>query len=86
MESFQHLIGRQPIMNRFEAVVGYELLFRSPDSLSSASVQNPLKATSKVMFELLSSFGIQEIVGNQRGFININTEMLMSDTIELLPK
>jgi EAL and modified HD-GYP domain-containing signal transduction protein len=85
MESFQHLMGRQPIMDRFEAVVGYELLFRSPGSLSSAAVQNPLKATSMVIFELLSSFGCQELVGSKRGFININTEMLMSDIIELLP-
>ncbi|MDA8429889.1 MAG: HDOD domain-containing protein [Geobacteraceae bacterium] len=72
-------------MNRFEAVVGYELLFRSPGSLSCAAISNPLKATSMVMFELLSSFGIHEIVGNLRGFINITTEMLMSDTVELLP-
>lgn len=85
MEATGHLMGRQPIINRLEEVVGYELLFRSSCSLSSAAVHNPLKATSKVMLDLLSNFGIHEIVGDNRGFINIDSEMLMSETVELLP-
>lgn len=85
MEAAGHLMGRQPILNMLEEVVGYELLFRSSASPSSASVQNPHKATSKVILNLLSNFGIQEIVGTTRGFINIDSEMLMSETLELLP-
>lgn len=85
MEATGHLMGRQPILNRLEEVVAYELLFRSSSSPSSASVQNHLAATSKVILDLLSCFGIHEIVGTHRGFINIDSEMLMSEVIELLP-
>jgi len=78
-------MGRQPILNGLEEVVGYELLFRSPKSIASADIQCPVKATSLVMLDVISSFGIREILGDQRGYINVDAEMLMSDAIDLLP-
>jgi len=79
------LMGRQPILNGLEEVVGYELLFRSAQSIASSTFQCPVQATSSVMFNILSSFGMSEVLGDQRGFINVNAEMLMSDALELLP-
>ena len=79
------MMGRQPILNGLEEVVGYELLFRSPGALSSAVIECSVQATSTVIFNVLSSFGIREVLGEQRGFINVDAEMLMSDAIELLP-
>jgi EAL and modified HD-GYP domain-containing signal transduction protein len=78
-------MGRQPILNGLEEVVGYELLFRSAQSIASASFQCPVQATSRVMFDTLSCFGMCDLLGGQRGFINVNAEMLLSDAIELLP-
>ncbi len=80
-----HLMGRQPILDRLEEVVGYELLFRSPDSISAARIDCHVRATSRVMLDMLSSFGINEIVGKLPGYINVDAKMLLSDTIELLP-
>ena len=78
-------MGRQPILNGLEEVVGYELLFRSPQSLSSASILNSSQATSSVILNVLSNFGIREILGGYRGFINVDAEMLMNEALELLP-
>lgn len=85
MDTNSHLMGRQPILNGLEEVVGYELLFRSPKSIASADFLCPVKATSSVMLDVISSFGIREVLGEQRGYINVDAEMLLSDAIELLP-
>lgn len=85
MEESSYLIGRQPILDRFENILSYELLFRSKESPASASIKNATQATSRVVFNALSGFKIEDILGTYRGFINVDIEMLMSDTIQLLP-
>lgn len=85
MNHSNHLMGRQPILNGLEEVVGYELLFRSPQSLSSASILDSSKATSSVILNVLSNFGVCEILGGYRGFINVDADMLMNEALELLP-
>ncbi len=82
----KYLIGRQPILNRDEKIYGYELLFRSADSLGAADVNDASQATANVILNTLSGFGIQQILGNHPGFINLELEILMSDSLELLPK
>ena len=80
-----YIVGRQPILNGLEEVVGYELLFRSPQSISAAAVKCPLQASARVIVDILSGFGVREIIGDKRGFINVDEELLMSDLLELLP-
>jgi len=82
----KYLIGRQPILNRDEQICAYELLFRSADSLSSANVSDASQATASVILNTLAGFGIQQILGNHQGFINLELDILMSDSLELLPK
>lgn len=78
-------MGRQPILNGLEEIVGYELLFRSPQSPTSAQFECPVQASSQVMFDVLSNFGVAEVLGDHRGFVNVDADMLMSDAIQLLP-
>ena len=85
MESNSYLMGRQTIMNGLEEVVGYELLFRSPKSIASATIDCPVQASSRVMLDVISSFGIREVLGEHHGYVNVDAEMLLSDAIELLP-
>ena len=85
MEDNCYLIGRQPILDRFEKILSYELLFRSKESPGSASIKDATQATSRVVFNALSGFKMEDVLGTYRGFINVDVEMLMSDTIELLP-
>ena len=78
-------MGRQPILDGLEDIVAYELLFRSPQSTSSADIVNASHATSSVILNVLSNFGIREILGGYRGFINVDADMLMNEALELLP-
>lgn len=82
----KYLIGRQPILNRDEQVCAYELLFRSAQSLTSAVVNDASQATASVILNTLSGFGVQQILGKHRGFINLELDILMSDSLELLPR
>ena len=85
MNHSNHLMGRQTILNGLEEVVAYELLFRSPQSTSSAVILNSSQATSSVILNVLSHFGVREILGDYRGFINVDADMLMNEALELLP-
>ena len=79
------LIGRQPILNRNEEIVAYELLFRSVDSPDMATVTDSSRATASVIINTLSEFGLDQILGPHRGFINVDLDLLMNDNIEILP-
>lgn len=81
-----YLVGRQPILNRKEEVVAYELLFRSTVSSSTTSVFDASQATASVIINTMSGFGIDTILGEHRGFINLEIDLLMSDIIQILPK
>jgi c-di-GMP-related signal transduction protein len=77
-------LGRQPILDAMAATVGYELLFRS-DPANSAQVEDHRMATAIVINHAFSELGIAAVLGECRGFINFDSELLMSDVVELLP-
>ena len=78
-------LGRQPILDREQRTVAYELLFRSGDT-PSALVTNDMQATASVIHHAFGEMGVQAVLGKHLGFINISTDMLLSDLVELLPK
>ncbi len=78
------IIGRQPILDRNERIYGYELLFRSTD-VNAADIQNAGKATANVIINTITSFGITELLGEHKGFINVDLDMLMDEVLEVLP-
>jgi len=79
------IIGRQPILDRNEHLYGYELLFRSTD-VNEADIQDSGRATANVIINTLASFGIIELLGGRKGFINVDLDMLMDEVLELLPQ
>jgi len=79
-------LGRQPILDRSQQIVGYELLFRSPESLLAANFLDIQVASASVIVNALSDFGFQDVLGRHRGFFNVTREVLMSDALELLPR
>lgn len=84
LETTEVFLGRHPILNGKKKTIGYELLFRSKGSDTNTSLDD-LSATSGVIVNLLSQFGIDQILNDKLGFLNIAASSLMSDTIELLP-
>jgi EAL and modified HD-GYP domain-containing signal transduction protein len=82
--SEKFFMGRQPILDRNQEIVGYELLFRSAD-MDHAVFQNHSNAASSVIAHALSSFGMHEILGGKLGFVNVPLGLLLSEMLELLP-
>ena len=77
-------LGRQPILDRQQALFGYELLFRSSHE-NHADVTNPSGATADVVCKAFSELGLADALGTNRAFINVDCDLLASDAIELLP-
>lgn len=77
-------LGRQPILDRDQNIVAFELLFRLSHS-TEANVTDGLSATANVIVNAYGQLGIQNVLGQLRGFINVDAELLMSDVICLLP-
>ena len=43
-------------------------------------------ASASVITNALASFGLHEVLGDKAGYINVTEEVLLSETIELLPR
>ncbi|TXH74342.1 EAL domain-containing protein [Thiobacillus sp.] len=78
-------LARQPILDRNQRIVAYELLFRAGNT-SGAAVTDDMQATASVIHHAFSEMGVQTVLGSQLGFINVSADMLLSDMIELLPR
>ncbi len=63
-------VGRQPIYDREQNVYAYELLFRNSDQ-NFAQIDDPDKATSELVINALTEIGLNNIVGDKLGFINL---------------
>ncbi|OPY80762.1 MAG: cyclic-di-GMP phosphodiesterase [Syntrophorhabdus sp. PtaU1.Bin153] len=85
MELSKVFIGRQPIINRNKKIFGYELLFRNNTS-PDADVTNNIKATANVIVNALNNIGLKKLIGEKKGFINVDAEILESGIFDLLPK
>jgi c-di-GMP-related signal transduction protein len=86
MQTGSSLLGRQPILNRSEELVAYELLFRSTGCGKTAQFSDASQATASVILNTLTSFGVEDILGKHQGYINLESELLMHDSLNILPK
>jgi EAL and modified HD-GYP domain-containing signal transduction protein len=71
-------VGRQPIFDEHGDVVAYELLFRgSADAVDSG--RQDTYATTTVMINAFTEFGIREVAGDKLCFINLTREFLAGE-------
>ena len=77
-------IGRQPIFDRGQRVVGYEILFRAED-VAEARVLDAESATATVVLNALTEIGLDRIVGSHVAWINLSRESLLSGIGNMLP-
>jgi EAL and modified HD-GYP domain-containing signal transduction protein len=78
-------IGRQPIVDLQQKIIGYELLFRHSADASNAQISDDLSAGTNVLVNTFSNMDANWILGDKLAFINIAAPMLESDFLELLP-
>ncbi|MES2074538.1 MAG: EAL domain-containing protein [Pseudomonadota bacterium] len=80
----QFFLARQPILNRHQRLVAYELLFRNTAERNEADFADDAEATATVIAHA-SELGMGQVVGEQMAFVNVDTVGLMSDFISFLP-
>ncbi|MDN5849627.1 MAG: HDOD domain-containing protein [Nitrococcus sp.] len=73
-------IGRQPIVDRSQRVVAYELLYRAGDE-NRARFDDRDLASSQVLVSTFMELGLEQIVGSQRAFINLTRPFLTGSII-----
>lgn len=77
-------LARQPILDRNQDLIGYELLFRNAD-VGSAIFSTDLSATASVISHA-SQLGLEKVIGESLGFLNVDAAVLMSDIFQFLPR
>jgi c-di-GMP-related signal transduction protein len=78
-------LGRQPILDRSQRIVAYELLFRSAGGGNAAVIEDNFTATAEVVVRAFVELGLANVLGDCQGFINADEWFLSSDLVELLP-
>lgn len=82
MEQF---IARQPIFDSRMNVFGYELLFRNGVENCFSGIDGD-QATSQVIATSAMLFGMENLLGDGKGFINFTRKSLLCDYASVLPK
>jgi len=69
-------VGRQPILDRSLATIGYELLFRGGAKAGDAEFVDGDVATARVLMNAMTEIGLDTLVGNTRAFINLTARFV----------
>jgi EAL and modified HD-GYP domain-containing signal transduction protein len=71
-----HYLARQPIFDRSDVVVGYELLYRSGDGHNRARVVDDVDATMDVIYRSVVELGLDTAVSAVPAWLNVTPELL----------
>ena len=77
-------IGRQPILDRQQKIIAYELFSRADSGAMSASPDLTAATDSKMLFHALSHFGTQTLFGDKSAFINVVLDSLNGEHLDLI--
>lgn len=77
-------IGRQPILDKNQTLIGYKLLFHDTTE-HHAGPTNAAAATADVVSKAFAELGLADVFGQVRAFIKIEGEFVASNFVELLP-
>jgi EAL and modified HD-GYP domain-containing signal transduction protein len=90
-------LGRQPVLDRNQALYGYELLFRGAGAPSAAAgahapvpdaavgADSGLSATAAVIAHV-AQLGLARAIGDATCFLNVDAQVLASDIFAFLPR
>lgn len=77
-------LARQPILDRNQSLIAYELLFRNA-AVGPANVTSDLSATASVIAHA-SQLGMEKVIGDSLGYVNVDAAALMSEIFHFLPR
>lgn len=72
-------IGRQPIYTRKLELFAYELLHRANESSNEAGTLDQNQATTDVVLNTLLGFGLDQLVGRKKAFINLPRSFVVGE-------
>ncbi|MEH6436300.1 EAL and HDOD domain-containing protein [Massilia sp. DD77] len=82
-------LARQPVLDRNQALYGYELLFRGSAQgaagIDPSATGSGLSASASVIHHA-SQLGLPRAIGDATAFLNVDKEVLMSDMFAFLPR
>ena len=84
-DSTEVFLGRNPILDNRGKITAYEMLFKSKESLDNQSHEYDLAASSNIIINAMSHFGLESVLGDCDGFLPVSAKLLVSKTINLLP-
>ena len=77
-------LGRQPILDANEVLIGYELLFRN-SAVNAAPAVEPGFATADVICKAFTEFGLANALAGHKAFVIADAEFLRHESLEMLP-
>lgn len=87
MTTSQHssIIGRQPIVNSQQEIIGYEFFFRNEAEGSTTPFEEDIQTCAKILTTTMDEMHENWLLGQQLAFINVDHVMLNSLFLELMP-
>ena len=77
-------IARQPILDVGGRCVAYELLFRNGPTADAGLIDDPTRATARVIVNTINAMGTAFTVGGKKAFVNCDRHMLTERVFEPL--
>ncbi len=81
----QSIIGRQPIVNDKQAIVGYEFFFRNEADDTGTPFAEDIQTCARILSTTMDEMQESWLLGQQLAFINVDQVMLNSEFLELMP-
>lgn len=78
-------LGRQPILDGRQVLIGYELLFRDSGVNCAPADATPAVATADVVCKAFTELGLASALDGHKSFLIVDAEFLRHEAIELLP-
>lgn len=80
------LVARQPIFDRTDRLVGYELLYRAAAADTSAKGADHVTMSSTTLINGVLSIGFDRLIGRARAWVNLPAELLLEQQWRVLDR
>ena len=74
-------VARQPILNRANRIVGYQLMFRDTSSAGRAEIASEIGASSRVIINALANIGSETLLGEGFGLVSCDSNLAIADLL-----
>ena len=78
------LVARQPIFDRWDHLVGYELLYRAALTDTAARGADHVTMSSTTLINGVLSIGFDRLIGRARAWVNLPSELLLQEQWRVL--